>query len=434
MLLYIHVPFCRSKCRYCAFYSEPLAGGTPPSSSDAALNRGQERMQLWVDTLLLEMAQWADRLERPVVSTVFFGGGTPSLVPPDILSAILNRVRRCFRLEPDAEISLEANPESLSKTSARGYVRAGINRVSLGVQALNDDMLAFLGRPHTVRDAMRAYEALRAANCHNISLDFIWGLPGQSVTAWLEQTGEVVRLRPEHVSCYGLSVEPGTPLAAMYDIEAFTLPPERDQATMYMRGAELLEEGGLLQYEISNFSRMGYQCRHNTGYWEGEDYLGLGPGATSTLGGRRWTSPADMAAWADVVRRHAGAVDAEELTLTDRVLELIMLRLRTVRGLRVKAYRELTGRDLLRDHKELIHALHRHGLIRIRHGYLWLTRNGMLVSNSILERFFESARARLTEAARPSAAREVSAGNAPQNTPQNTAKDTAGNAAKENGQ
>ena len=169
---------------------------------------------------------------------------------------------------------------------------------------------------------------------------------------------------------------------------------ELGQARFYQR---LLEEAGLLQYEISNFSRMGYQCRHNMGYWEGEDYLGLGPGATSTLGGRRWTNAADLAAWAEAVRRHAVAADAEELTLTDRVLELIMLRLRTARGLRVKAYRELTGRDLLRDHKDLIHALHRHGLIRIRNGYLWLTRNGMLVSNSILERFFDCARERLTE-------------------------------------
>ena len=397
MLLYIHVPFCRRKCRYCAFYSEPLAGGSLPLNPDAAPDHGQERMQLWVDTLLMEMARWAERLGRPAVRTVFFGGGTPSLVPPDILGAILSRVRRSFRLDDNAEISMEANPESLTRASARAYIRAGINRVSLGVQALNDDMLTFLGRPHTVKDAVRAYNALRAAHCRNVSLDFIWGLPGQSVAAWLGQIGEIVRLRPEHVSCYGLTLEPGTPLAAMHAAEAFTLPAEREQAAMYMRGAELLEEAGLLQYEISNFSRMGYQCRHNMGYWEGEDYLGLGPGATSTLGGRRWTNAADLAAWAEAVRRHAVAADAEELTLTDRVLELIMLRLRTARGLRVKAYRELTGRDLLRDHKDLIHALHRHGLIRIRNGYLWLTRNGMLVSNSILERFFDCARERLTE-------------------------------------
>lgn len=392
MLLYVHVPFCRRKCRYCAFYSEPLAGGTLPLDPEAEPGHGQERMQLWVDTLLMELARWADRLGRPAVSSVFFGGGTPSLVPPDILGTILNRVHRSFRLDAKAEISMEANPESLTRVSAKAYIRAGVNRVSLGVQALDDELLAWLGRPHTVKDAVRAYNALRAAHCHNVSLDFMWGLSGQSVAAWLAQVGEIVRLRPEHVSCYGLSLEPGTPLAAMHDDGVFSLPPERDQATMYVRGAELLEEAGLLQYEISNFSRMGYQCRHNMGYWEGEDYLGLGPGATSTLGGRRWTNPADLAAWAGAVRRRNCAADAEELTLTDRVLELIMLRLRTTRGLRVKAYRELTGRDLLRDHKELIHALHRHHLIRIRNGYLWLTRNGMLVSNSILERFFESAR------------------------------------------
>lgn len=397
MLLYIHVPFCRRKCRYCAFYSEPLAGASPGLLPDLSPDLGQERMQLWVDTVLLELAQWGDRLGRPAVRTVFFGGGTPSLVPPDIVGTILNRISRCFRLDGKAEISMEANPESLTRGSAKGYMRAGINRVSLGVQSLDDEMLAFLGRAHTVKDALRAYNALRAAHCRNVSLDFMWGLPGQSVAAWLAQIGEIVRLRPEHVSCYGLTLEPGTPLDAMYDEGAFSLPSERDQATMYMRGSELLEEAGYLHYEVSNFARMGYQCAHNTGYWEGEDYLGLGPAATSTLSGRRWTNPSDLKAWADAVRAHACDGEAETLTPTDRVLELLMLRLRTTRGLRIKAYRELTGRDLLRDHKDLIHALHRHGLLRMRNGYMWLTPNGMLVSNSILERFFESARQRLEE-------------------------------------
>lgn len=403
MLLYIHVPFCRRKCRYCSFYSEPLSGSALPAGLLADVSPpgdiGQDRMQHWVDNVLLEMAQWGDRLGRPEVRTVFFGGGTPSLVPPDIIGTMLNRVARCFRLDAKAEISMEANPESLTRAAAKAYIRAGINRVSLGVQSLDDAMLDFLGRAHTVKDVLRAYNSLRAAHCRNVNLDFMWGLPGQSVAAWLNQIAEIVRLRPEHLSCYGLTLEPGTPLAAMHDNEAFTLPSERDQATMYMRGAELLEEAGYLHYEISNFSRMGYQCRHNVGYWEGEDYLGLGPGATSTLSGRRWTNPAGLPEWAEAVRGHTCDAQAEELTSTDRVLELLMLRLRTTRGLRVKAYRELTGRDFLRDHKELIHALHRHRLLRLRNGYMWLTRNGMLVSNSILERFFESARARLAEGA-----------------------------------
>lgn len=403
MLLYIHVPFCRRKCRYCSFYSEPFGGGAG-MDADLATGSGESRMQLWVDTLLMEMARWGDRLGRPAVRTVFFGGGTPSLVPPGIIGTILNRARRCFRLEAGAEISMEANPESLTRSSAGGYMRVGVNRVSLGVQSLDDDMLHFMGRAHTVGDALRAYNSLRAADCRNVGMDFIWGLPGQSVKAWLSQIGEIVRLKPEHLSCYGLTLEAGTPMADLFARGGFQLPSERDQATMYVRGAEMLEEAGFLHYEVSNFSRMGYQCRHNMGYWEGEDYLGLGPAATSTLAGRRWTNPADMAAWADGVRRRAMGEGAEPLSLMDRVLELLMLRLRTSRGLRVRAYRELTGRDFLRDHQELVRALHRHRLIRIRNGYLSLTRNGMLVSNSVLERFFDATRECLEKRAEDPAA------------------------------
>jgi oxygen-independent coproporphyrinogen-3 oxidase len=400
MLLYIHVPFCRSKCRYCGFHSEPLADGDAIMRAFAGTGfleegRARQRMRLWLDTVLLEMARWADALERPAIRTVFFGGGTPSLLPPSAVGTLLNRVSRCFRLESGAEISLEANPESLTRESAAGYLRAGVNRVSLGVQSLDDGTLEFLGRAHTAAEAARAYDALRAAGFGNVNMDLMWGLPGQSVSSWLGQIGEIVRLRPEHVSAYGLSLEPGTVLASLRERGGISLPMERDQAAMYVRGAELLEEAGFLHYEVSNFARMGYQCRHNTGYWEGEDYLGLGPSATSTVGGRRRSNPADMSAWAGAVRSRGGG-DEEELSLTDRALELLMLRLRTTRGLRIKAYKNLTGRDFMRDHKPLIHALHRNGLIRIRNGYLWLTRNGMLVSNSILERFFESAREHLS--------------------------------------
>lgn len=385
MLLYIHVPFCRSKCRYCAFYSEPIGGGL--------LDEASERMQLWMDNVVLEMAQWGDRLGRPPVRTVFFGGGTPSLLPPSIIGSILNRAARCFRLDGAAEISMEANPESISRATAGQYLREGGNRVSLGAQSLDDTELAMLGRGHCAADVTRAVYALRDAHFHNIGLDLIWGLPGQTSRRWKKQLKEVARLRPEHLSCYGLTLEEGTPMRELCESGALLpLPDEREAARMYVQGAELLEELGYLQYEISNFARMGYLCRHNMGYWEGEDYLGLGPSATSTIGGRRWTNPANIGRWARQVKRHATGADAEKLDLTDRVLELIMLRLRTARGLRVKAYRELTGRDFLRDHKPLVHALHRHGLVRIKDGYLRLTRNGMLVSNSILERFFDASR------------------------------------------
>jgi oxygen-independent coproporphyrinogen-3 oxidase len=176
------------------------------------------------------------------------------------------------------------------------------------------------------------------------------------------------------------------------------LPPERDQSLMYVEGAELLESAGYIHYEISNFARMGFQCRHNLSYWEGAEYLGLGPSATSTLNGRRWTNPSVALEWAAAVKSGALDADAETLSVQTRVLELIMLRLRTSRGLRVKAYRDLTGRDFLRDHKALVHALHERGLIRIRNGYLRFTRSGMLVSNSILSKFFADTEAKFLEA------------------------------------
>ncbi|MBG3877072.1 radical SAM family heme chaperone HemW [Desulfovibrio oxamicus] len=376
MLLYIHVPFCRRKCRYCAFHS--LEMGTASTVRD------------YVETLLRELALWGDRMGGVPVTSIFFGGGTPSLLPARTIGTILDRVGKAFAVQPGAEISMEANPESLTRPSElRTLLKAGVNRLSMGVQCLDDAMLHTLGRPHRAREALDAFRAVRAAGFQNVGMDLIWGLPGQTLRQWMQQLKEVVRLRPDHLSCYGLTLEPGTPLEDDCATGRLGLPPERAQAAMFMDGAELLETEGYIHYEISNFARMGFQCRHNLGYWEGEDYLGLGPSAASTLGGLRWNNPEDHAAWTRQVDEGRVGTEAERLTPQTRVLELIMLRLRTARGLRVKAYRELTGRDFLRDHKRLVHLLHREGLLRIRDGYLRLTRSGMLVSNSILERLFE---------------------------------------------
>jgi len=281
MLVYIHVPFCRRKCRYCAFHSEVM----PTSGSGWKLRR-------YTDTLFLEIAAWGDRLGRQQVTSVFFGGGTPSILPARTIGHILDRIHRTFDLsDPKAEVTLEANPESLrSRLQAKEYLRAGVNRVSLGVQSLDDAMLEALGRLHSVREAVEAFSAVRGAGCANISLDLIWGLPGQSVKAWLTQLTEILRLQPDHLSCYNLTLEEGTLMSSDCEHGVIALPPERDQAAMFMQGSELLEEAGFVQYEVSNFARMGFQCRHNLGYWEGEDYIGFGPSATSTVSGRRWTN------------------------------------------------------------------------------------------------------------------------------------------------
>lgn len=390
MLVYIHVPFCRTRCRYCAFHSIPLGRGVEPAGSPVVRD--------YVDTLLLELAHWGDRLGGSEVQSVFFGGGTPSLLPPRIVGIVLERLARYFTLAPKAEITLEANPESLrGRDSVPRYLSAGVNRLSIGIQSLDETMLRTLGRPHKAWDSLQAAFAAREAGCANISVDLMWGLPGQSVRQWLQTLKDVARMEPNHISAYGLTLEPGTPLELDCEEGRLLLPPERDQNIMFMEGAAFLEERGYLHYEISNFARMGFQCRHNMGYWEGADYLGLGPSATSTVSGRRWTNPASQKAWDAKTRQGSLGQDAEKLTPTVRVLELIMLRLRTARGLRLKAYRELTGRDFLRDHQRLIQALHENGLIRIRHGYLRLTRSGMLVSNSILANLFERTESALKQ-------------------------------------
>lgn len=383
MLVYIHVPFCSSRCNYCAFHSMPLAGETESSRA--------ELIQTYLDSLLLELAHYGDKMGGKSVRSVFFGGGTPSILPPRAIGVIMERLRRYFKLSPKAEITLEANPESLrERGKTEDYLACGINRISLGLQSLDDGVLRMLGRPHKGRDSINAVFTAREAGFTNINIDLMWGLPGQSMRQWLQTLKEAITLGPDHISPYGLTLEPGTAMEKECEAGTLVLPPERDQSIMYMEGAAFLEANGFLQYEISNFARMGFQCRHNMGYWEGHDYLGLGPSSTSTISSRRWTNPASLNVWAE--RAKQGNLDSmpELLTPRTRILELIMLRLRTARGLRLKAYRDLTGHDFVKDQQKMIQAMHENGLIRIRNGYLSLTRSGMLVSNAILANIFES--------------------------------------------
>ncbi|WP_297670671.1 radical SAM family heme chaperone HemW [uncultured Desulfovibrio sp.] len=419
MLVYIHVPFCRTRCRYCAFFSSPLGRGVDAAASPAVRD--------YVDTLFMELAHWGDRYGGAEVQSVFFGGGTPSLLPPRVIGLILERVARYFTLAPKAEVTLEANPESLrGGRRAEQFLAAGVNRLSIGLQTLDETLLHTLGRAHKASDSLHAAFLAREAGCANISVDLMWGLPGQSVRQWLQTLKDVVRMSPDHISAYGLTLEPGTPLELDVEEGRLLLPPERDQNIMFMEGAALLEQHGYLQYEISNFARMGFQCRHNMGYWEGADYLGLGPSATSTIGNRRWTNPAGQTAWNARVREGSLGSEVEELGPETRVLEMLMLRLRTSRGLRVKAYREMTGRDFMRDHQRLVQALHENGLIRIRNGYLRLTRRGMLVSNAILTNLF----ARTGEVLRQAA---LSGGIRPQPVEKSTAASSLGAALLEDG-
>ena len=376
MLLYVHVPFCGRKCDYCAFHS---------------IVPGPEDIPLYVEALLAEVAFWKERLQRPEVHSLYFGGGTPSLLPLQALISIVKAVEDAFELQAGLEFSFEANPDSVMRWGyLHGLKAVGVNRLSLGVQSLYDRHLRTLGRAHTSEQALAAYHAARAAGFENINLDLIWGLPGLRLSTWMTQLREVVRLKPNHLSCYGLTLEPGTPLEKQSREQDMDFAPEKDLAKMFIHGAEYLESLGLLQYEISNFAAMGFQCRHNLGYWEGRDYLGLGPSAVSTIKGKRWRNPKDLAEYARCVREKELGRDPEILDLPVRVREMVMLGLRTTRGLRLGEYAKLTGRSFLKDFGPMVQILRQHELVRISKGCLRLTKNGMLVSDTIVANFFSA--------------------------------------------
>ncbi len=354
-------------------------------------------MRNYLNGLLAEIDLWSERLGRVELETVFFGGGTPSILPIKSVEIIMRRIRKSFKIKKGAEISFEGNPESILEFGYAAELAAlGINRLSLGFQSLDENMLKILGRPHSAKEALASYEVARIAGINNISIDLIWGLPGQRLRLWLDELKQVVSLKPDHLSCYNLTLDENTALHEACQRGTLTLPDDKEQSAMYAYGSEYLESQGFMHYEISNYARMGFKCRHNLGYWEGHDYLGLGPSATSTMKDRRWTNPPDLDAWLMQVATKKIGQEYETLDQVTRVLELLMLRLRTDRGLRLQAYKQLTGRDFIADNKNLIHGLHRKGMLRIKNGYLSLTNSGMLVSNSILEYLFSSTRETLS--------------------------------------
>ncbi len=374
LLVYVHVPFCRSKCRYCAFHSVPL---TMDSMED---------MERYADALAREMTLWGQRLGKPPARTVYFGGGTPSVLPEYALERIMRALRDSFDLSECQEFTFEANPDSVHLNYLRELRDFGVNRLSLGVQSLSDEELVFLGRPHNALQAVQAFHTARAAGFGNVSMDLIWGLPRQNATTWLKTLKQVAELKPEHVSAYGLSIEPGTPLEIEDQAGSLRLPEEDMLAKLYVYGAQFLEERGYLQYEISNFARMGFASKHNLGYWAGRDYLGLGPAAVSTLGGRRWTNPADPHDHEFQVQAGGMGGKAETIDEATRRRERIMLALRTTRGLDLREADKLAGGAFLERHRRLVTLLRNNGLARVNRGFLSLTRQGMLVSDSIIER------------------------------------------------
>ena len=362
--LYLHIPFCRSKCTYCDFYSLP---------------HSEEKMDAYTAALIRHLEEVAPRCARQTVDTVYFGGGTPSYLGEKRLTQLLKTVKKRYHVAPDAEITLEANPDSAGDwKTLRALRRAGFNRVSLGVQAADDAMLRRIGRVHTWDQVLSAVAAARMAKLENLSLDLIYGLPGQTLADWQETLTAAAALEPKHISCYGLKVEPGTPL--WQQRQSAALPDDDAQADMYLWTVDYLAKQGYAQYEISNFARPGFESRHNLKYWRLEEYAGFGPGAHSDLGGVRFAYERDLDAY---IAGELRLSEMERIPPLDRDLEYIMLSLRTVQGID-SGYFERQFRQKFRPMEELLTRYEANGLAaRTERGW-HLTPRGFFVSNAII--------------------------------------------------
>ena len=376
--IYIHVPFCRSKCQYCDFYS--LGAAREPG-----------RMEEYLNAVCAHMKEAASLAPGYRVDSVYFGGGTPSYLGWEGLTRMLNAVRRRFDLSPDAEITFEANPDSISEKLLKRLKSEGFNRISLGVQTDDDLLLKKLGRPHNYRQVVKAYELARATGFSNISLDLIYGLPGQSLSDWERTLEHVLELNPDHVSCYGLKVEPGTPLWDYRD--AANLPDDDNQADMYLSAIRILKEKGYAQYEISNFARRGLRSRHNLKYWTGGEYLGFGPAASSDFGGKRFTVAPDIHRYISAIET-GGAVlsECQEVPARERAGEYLMLRLRIADGIEAQEYMK----QYLLPFAPIEALLKKYEAqdLAVCDGNRWhLTPRGFLLSNTLITELLEAQEA-----------------------------------------
>ncbi len=338
LALYVHWPFCLAKCPYCDFNSH-VRDSLPERRFAAALMR--------------ELAHEADRLDQDGprrLGSIFFGGGTPSLMQPDSVARLIELA--CARFEPAAglEVTLEANPTSVEAARLRGFREAGVNRISLGVQALDDNALQRLGRGHSAAQAIAALETARAL-FGRISFDLIYARPGQELAAWRRELGTALDLVSDHLSLYQLTIEPGTRYEALHRQGLIALPDEADAAALYEETAEVAARHGLEAYEVSNYARPGAQSRHNLAYWRYQDYAGIGPGAHGrlTLGGRLHATRRHRAPepWAALVERGgSGETSAEALSATERAREMLLMGLRLSEGIASAEFAARTGTTL----------------------------------------------------------------------------------------
>ena len=372
--LYVHVPFCVEKCNYCAFVS------STPQKSDLA----------GYPALLMSELQ-CRRDEAQPLASIYFGGGTPSLLKPQQLAQVLEGIATQMSIDADAEITLEANPGTVDFTSLKAFRDAGINRISLGIQSFDDSFLDCLGRIHTVEQSRQAFRDAREAGFENISIDLIHSLPNQSLGQWQSELQQAIQLCPEHISIYGLTVEEGTPFAVIYPSDSPELVSDDLSADMFELADELLTSSGFDHYEIANYARTGFRSQHNSGYWKRDGYLGLGVAAHSFLQsghGVRFSNPGNLEEYRQgIMSGRLVRIDEHVLTQGDAMSEHIFLGLRLSEGVSLHAFELEFGRPLESVYGSATSDLIRLGLLVQKDGVLTLSLRGMLLSNQVFARF-----------------------------------------------
>lgn len=368
--LYVHFPFCISKCPYCDFYSR---------TDYTEVNR-------YSSALILQMQDYARAASRHDVDSIFFGGGTPTAIPVKQLLRVIDGIYDNFNVRSDAEFTIEANPATITTSEMRKLRRAGVNRVSIGLQSANDNELKALGRIHTYEEFERSFKAVRKAGIDNISVDLMYGIPDQTPESFANTLKKVVALSPEHISIYSLKIEEGTPFDKIKD--TLTLPDEDSECLMYSQAVAYLEDNGYEQYEISNFAKAGRQCVHNLRYWNCEEYIGFGPGAHSYFGDRRFAYKRSAEDYVKNMEFPGSVKDIlsenYEIKQSERIGEYVMLRMRLKEGVDTEFFAATFGLDFERIFGKHLELYSKGGFME-KNGRCWsFTPKGMFVSSYIL--------------------------------------------------
>ncbi|MDE7312596.1 MAG: radical SAM family heme chaperone HemW [Eubacterium sp.] len=385
MGLYIHIPFCVKKCGYCDFVSAPASEAV----RRAYLGRLQE-----------EIHAVSEAYRNTPVSTVFVGGGTPSVLSPEQMQHLFEQLRGSFLILPDAEITVECNPGSVDAAKLQAYLQSGVNRLSIGLQSADEKELRLLGRVHTYEQFAANYSMARSLGFENINVDIISAIPGQKLSTYEQTLQKVLALAPEHISAYSLILEEGTPFYDRYrqaeilrekGKQQTLLPTEEEERQMYVRTKQLLKKAGYHRYEISNYALDGYECRHNTGYWTRNDYLGLGLGAASLIGNIRFSNTTDLEQYLnlDFAKFYAGAaaVYKEPLSKQAQMEEFLFLGLRMMRGVSARRFLNQFSQSIEAVYGEVLERQLKEGFIRKTPDGYCLTEFGIDVSNVVMAEY-----------------------------------------------